>query len=63
MKKIKSNEKNNIYTLSFQNNEMNDIDNLNRYFQKKSSSNFYNSTYFKYISQFKNIINSKLKKL
>ena len=61
MKKLKSNENNNNYTLSFQNNEMNDIDNLNRYFQKKVPPNFYNSTYFKYISQFKNIINSKIK--
>ena len=41
---------------------MNDINNLNKYFQKKIPQNFYNSTYIKYMSQFKNIINSKLKK-
>ena len=38
---------------------MNDINNLNKYFQKKIPQNFYNLTYIKYISQFKNIINSK----
>ena len=61
-KTIKSNEKNNIYTMSFQNNEMNDINNLNKYLKKKVPQYFYNSTYFKYISNFKNI-NSKLNKI